>query len=368
MGHRNAFMVIPLWVIGNVSMHMSHRNAVMAVPLWVIRFGNANGCTTNDLEKYMNCEHEYDYVYEPVSYLKSDYVQDFVFVNMHVTRPKLLPGEFRVSQPPCLPGRFPFVTLRLLANCNAKPIGTGWGCDRVVSEHELYPMENARSDDAIGSSEALMSHMEQMLAALTESLRQQPMPPLSPPVETQLLEMEKLYEVFPCSETQKVGDLKLPTYVEVLDKELIAEATLAAIKQSKAPTTTKWRSKSQSSRYIPNYPKCGRKHKGICYQATGACFKCGKTNHIMRDCLVRSKNANHPTASSAGSAFVTRTNARTNAGGSTENETLEQGRVFTLVLRNVQNTESVVSKLPYRSCEKINYMQNCANVNSGLIV
>ncbi|GMQ09429.1 hypothetical protein CsSME_00052814 [Camellia sinensis var. sinensis] len=27
---------VPLWVIGNVSVHMSHQNASMAVPLWVI--------------------------------------------------------------------------------------------------------------------------------------------------------------------------------------------------------------------------------------------------------------------------------------------------------------------------------------------
>ena len=86
-----------------------------------------------------------------------------------------------------------------------------------------------------------MSQMEQMLAALTETMtqqqRQQPLPPPPPPAqaeadnndiinltqkfmkmkpptfyggieplkaETRLLEMEKLYEVFPCSETQKV--------------------------------------------------------------------------------------------------------------------------------------------------------------------
>ncbi|KAL7237932.1 hypothetical protein ACSBR2_004100 [Camellia fascicularis] len=102
-------------------------------------------------------------------------------------------------------------------------------------------MENTRSDSAAESSEARMSRIEQMLEALTESMRQQerqqPLPPLPPPVQvepdnndiinltqkfmkmkpptflggieplkakTWLLEMEKLFEVFPCSETQKV--------------------------------------------------------------------------------------------------------------------------------------------------------------------
>ena len=98
-------------------------------------------------------------------------------------------------------------------------------------------MENTRSDSTAESSEARMSRMEQMLAASTESLWQQPMHHLPPPVQTELdnndiinlnqkfmkmkpptflggieplkaetwlLKMEKLYEVFPCSETQKV--------------------------------------------------------------------------------------------------------------------------------------------------------------------
>ncbi|XP_028093728.1 uncharacterized protein LOC114293801 [Camellia sinensis] len=36
----------------------------------------------------------------------------------------------------------------------------------------------------------------------------------------------------------RVGVLKLPTYVEVLDRSLMDEATLATMKQSKDPTTT----------------------------------------------------------------------------------------------------------------------------------
>ncbi|XP_028064705.1 uncharacterized protein LOC114267832 [Camellia sinensis] len=102
-------------------------------------------------------------------------------------------------------------------------------------------MENARGNDTSESFEARMNRMEQMLTALTEAmtqkLRQQPLPPPPLPVqvepdnndiisltkkfmkmkpstflggieplkaETWLLEMEKLYEIFPCSETQKV--------------------------------------------------------------------------------------------------------------------------------------------------------------------
>ena len=99
-------------------------------------------------------------------------------------------------------------------------------------------MENARGNDTSEFSEARMSRMEQMLAALpkamTQQQRQQPLPPLpllvqveldnndiinltqkfmkmKPPTfldgieplkaETWFLEMEKLFEVFPYTET-----------------------------------------------------------------------------------------------------------------------------------------------------------------------
>ncbi|XP_028105120.1 uncharacterized protein LOC114304166 [Camellia sinensis] len=247
-------------------------------------------------------------------------------------------------------------------------------------------MENTMENDASESFEARMSRIQQMLTALIESLRQQPLPPPPPPVlvepdnnniinltqkfmkmkpstfsggieplkaETWLLEIEKLFEVFPCSETQKVllatyalkdearrwwlliqnnngimswaqfneifydkyfpqcfqdrkkaqkfeegldldvfdlvGVLKLPAYVEVLDRALIVEATLPAEKQSKA-LTTEWGEKrsgfsfkkgrsfaiskkqntgstsssSQSSGFVSICAQCGRRHSRVC--------------------------------------------------------------------------------------------------------
>ncbi|XP_028096112.1 uncharacterized protein LOC114296027 [Camellia sinensis] len=84
-----------------------------------------------------------------------------------------------------------------------------------------------------------------------------------------------------------IGVLKLPTYVEVLDRALMVEATLAAKKQTNA-STTEWRGKrsgsnfwkgrssfiskrqntrslsssNQSSGSMLVCPECGRKHKG----------------------------------------------------------------------------------------------------------
>ncbi|GMQ10584.1 hypothetical protein CsSME_00053533 [Camellia sinensis var. sinensis] len=45
-----------------------------------------------------------------------------------VTRPKLLPGKFGISQPLCLSGR-PSVIRGLLAGYDTKPIGVGLGRD-----------------------------------------------------------------------------------------------------------------------------------------------------------------------------------------------------------------------------------------------
>ncbi|XP_028103718.1 uncharacterized protein LOC114302838 [Camellia sinensis] len=169
----------------------------------------------------------------------------------------------------------------------------------------------------------------------------------------------------------RVGVLKLPIYVEVLDRALMAEAILATKKQAPA-LTTKWKGKrsgfnfkkgrsfpkgqntgsssssSQNSGSIPNYPDCGRKNKGTCYCASSACFRCGKTNHMVRDCPLRSNDVNYPIASLAESTSVAKTNARANTRGNIGNEILRQGRVFALVLGDVQNTKSVVSvHLPY---------------------
>ncbi|XP_028120519.1 uncharacterized protein LOC114317911 [Camellia sinensis] len=234
-------------------------------------------------------------------------------------------------------------------------------------------------------------------------------------VETWLFEMKKLYEVFPCSETQKVllatytlkdearrwwllirsgnenmtwaqfnaifydkyfpqcfRDRKVSEFQELkqgrmsVAEALMAEATIAAKKQTTTPTT-EWRGKrtefsfkkgrsglkrqntgsssssSQSSGSTPNCPDCGKKHRGACYRASGTCFRCGKTGHMVRDCLMRFNEVNHPMTSSTGSVSAARPNARTDVRGNANNETLKQGRVFALAPGDVPNTYTVVS-------------------------
>ncbi|XP_028107166.1 uncharacterized protein LOC114306184 [Camellia sinensis] len=209
--------------------------------------------------------------------------------------------------------------------------------------------------------------------------------------ETWLLEMEKLYEVFPCTEVQKVllatytlkdearrdrkvsefqklkqGRMSVAEHEAKFTESTMAKPTIAIMKQSKAPAAvqTDWRGKrsgfgfrrgrsyankkqntgstnssSQSSGSIPVCSECGRRHRGVCYRVSGVCFQCGQTGLVMKDCPLRSETTSRPTASLAGSASTAKTNAKANTG----KEPLRQGRVFTLVPGDVQNTYTVVS-------------------------
>ncbi|GMP51770.1 hypothetical protein CsSME_00017871 [Camellia sinensis var. sinensis] len=72
-------------------------------------------------------------------------------------------------------------------------------------------MDNARTADETESSDARMARLERTVKLLTEALRQYKMKPpsfqggLEPlKAETWVLETEKLFEVFPCSEAHKV--------------------------------------------------------------------------------------------------------------------------------------------------------------------
>ena len=36
---------------------------------------------------------------------------------------------------------------------------------------------------------------------------------------------------------------------------------------------------------MENCSKCDKKHNGVSYRESGACFKCGKMGHRIKDCL-----------------------------------------------------------------------------------
>ncbi|KAJ9178680.1 hypothetical protein P3X46_010544, partial [Hevea brasiliensis] len=45
---------------------------------------------------------------------------------------------------------------------------------------------------------------------------------------------------------------------------------------------------TRGSTLMPECMHCGRRHRGECRLLTGECFKCGATDHFIRDCPQRS--------------------------------------------------------------------------------
>ncbi|XP_028115359.1 uncharacterized protein LOC114313192 [Camellia sinensis] len=161
----------------------------------------------------------------------------------------------------------------------------------------------------------------------------------------------------------RVNMLKLPTYVDVLERAVIAEGNITAqnwisewkgkrqniqvSKGSAAPPNKKQNSRTSStstfaSGLTPVCSECGKKHCGTCYRFSGACFRCGKTCHLVKDCPQRNQqNGNRTATSSTGSTPAP--NTKSAAKPVNNKDTARQGRVFALVLGDVQNAATVVS-------------------------
>ena len=95
--------------------------------------------------------------------------------------------------------------------------------------------------------------------------------------------------------------------MNVLDRALMAESNIEALK-TETPLS-EWRGKrqsfkfkkgkhsplnkkqntgstttsSQGNRTIPPCSECGKNHKEVCYKISGACYRCGKVGHMVKD-------------------------------------------------------------------------------------
>ncbi|XP_028115964.1 uncharacterized protein LOC114313742 [Camellia sinensis] len=182
----------------------------------------------------------------------------------------------------------------------------------------------------------------------------------------------------------RVNMLKLPTYVDVLERAVIAEGNLAAqnwisewkgkrqnIQSSKGSTTppsTKQNSgTSSTSTLTPNSTpvcaECRKKHHGTCYRLLGACFRYGKTGHLVRDFPQRNQqNGNRATTSSAGSTPTP--NTKSAAKHVNNKDTARQGRVFALVPGDVQNAATVVSGIFVVHCHSAHVLFDSGSTHS----
>ncbi|CAL1383177.1 unnamed protein product [Linum trigynum] len=50
------------------------------------------------------------------------------------------------------------------------------------------------------------------------------------------------------------------------------------------PVASYPRQERRSELPAPICPHCGNQHMGVCRRVTGGCFRCGDTNHFLRDC------------------------------------------------------------------------------------
>ncbi|XP_028058249.1 uncharacterized protein LOC114262096 [Camellia sinensis] len=157
--------------------------------------------------------------------------------------------------------------------------------------------------------------------------------------------------------------LKLPTYVDVLERVVIAEGNIVAQNR-----ISKWKGKRQNNQWPkglvtpPNKKHnsgnsstttpaqnsthvcsdCGRQHHGTCHWKTGAYFKCGKTGHLVRDYPQWTQQKDTRTATSSVGSTPT-PNTKAAAKPTNNKDTTRQGRVFALVPGDVQHAATVVS-------------------------
>ncbi|XP_028075465.1 uncharacterized protein LOC114277720 [Camellia sinensis] len=114
----------------------------------------------------------------------------------------------------------------------------------------------------------------------------------------------------------------MPTYAEVLDKAIQAEANLNRYQSSgenqrkrqnydnrrgqrgtkKKPNVGSAGNLRQEGSAKPTCSDCGKQHFGVCRRKSGACYECGEVGHYVKDCPKTKTDNNKKGESTLGSA------------------------------------------------------------------
>ncbi|XP_028100720.1 uncharacterized protein LOC114300067 [Camellia sinensis] len=155
-------------------------------------------------------------------------------------------------------------------------------CDRKVSEFEGLRQSNM----TVAEYESLFTELARFAPHM---------------VDTDYKKARKFESGLRNDIRERVNVLKLPTYVDVLDRALMSETNMASRgkppanwkvkrqgfflgkKTSKKQNTGSSSTSDSTRNTAPTCTQCGKKHRGVCYRIYGACYRCGELGHMARD-------------------------------------------------------------------------------------
>ncbi|XP_023871514.2 uncharacterized protein LOC111984125 [Quercus suber] len=111
---------------------------------------------------------------------------------------------------------------------------------------------------------------------------------LRPSIKTRMAALRlKAYSVV--VETAKVVEKECEDYLKIQDQNKKRSKPEESSKENEndkpfKKKTTMELKPNVVQQVMENCSKCGKKHNGVCYRESGACFKCGKMGHHINDC------------------------------------------------------------------------------------